>query len=72
MNLQSLQIKYNNLLLRQKKAENFINNATEEQLKVWLPTYQSIVKELGTLVLEYKKITGKDMTLKEILEGFIV
>lgn len=70
MNLQNLQIKYNNLLLRQKKAENFINNATEKQLKIWIPAYQDIVKELGILVLEYKDLTGKDMTSKEILEGF--
>lgn len=67
-----LKSEYNKILEREKKAEKYLNKATDEQLKKWLPEFNKIVRDLSKLMYEYRELTGNEMTDTEILEGFNV
>lgn len=67
--LKELKINYNKLLKREKKAEGFINNATDEQLELWLPEFYKITGELSVMMLQYEILTGRAMTVEESQEG---
>ena len=62
---------YNKLLAREKKAESYLNDPgrTEEELTKWLPIYATIVKQLGQMIYEYKKV-GNEFTVDEQMNGF--
>lgn len=68
--LKELKEKYNKLLQREKKAEGYLNNATEEQQEKWLPEFIRITVDLSKMMWKYKELTGKEMTIDETLEGF--
>lgn len=65
-----LKQQYNKVLEREKKAEEFFNKASSEDVDKWLPEYNKIICNLGTLALKIKKEYGKELTKDEYLEGF--
>lgn len=68
--LKELKVKYNSVLQREKKAQTFLNNATDEQLKSWLPEYLKITGQLSTMMLQFEILSERAMTIDETLEGF--
>ena len=64
--------KYNALLLREQKAEKFLNDDTVDIAKKekWLPEFLKIEKELSLMIKEYKTMTGENMPTEEILNGY--
>lgn len=68
--LKELKVKYNSVLARQKKAEVFLDNTTEEQFNKWLPEYLKITSELSVMMSQFAVLTGRAMTIEESLEGF--
>lgn len=65
-----LRKQYNDILAREKKAEEFFKNASPEEVEKWLPEYTKIIIKLSKLMEEYTKLTGKNMTSNEIFNGF--
>ena len=63
---------YNGYLKRYKKAEIFFNadNVTTERKLKFLNNFNEVVQALSLLMLEFKARYGRDMTDKEINEGF--
>lgn len=68
--LKELKNKYNEVLARQKKAEKFLDNTTEEQFNKWLPEYLKITSELSVMMSQFEILAGRAMTIEESLEGF--
>lgn len=68
--LKELKVKYNSVLARQKKAEKFLDNATNEQLKLWFPEYIKVTSQLSVMMSMFAVLTGRAMTIEESLEGF--
>lgn len=68
--LKELKIKYNSVLARQKKAEVFLNNATDKEIDKWLPEYFKITSQLSVMMSQFAVLTGRAMTIDESLEGF--
>jgi hypothetical protein len=70
--LSKLKKSYNNLIAREKKAQQFFNNPDIEQKKKdnWMPEYIELIKKLSLLMGEYKELTGEEMTEDEIFNGF--
>ena len=68
--LKELKVKYNSVLARQKKAETFLNNATDKEIDKWLPEYLKITSELSLMMSMFAVFTGRAMTNDESLEGF--
>ena len=68
--MDTLRKQYNELLAREKKAENFLNKATDEQYEKWLPEFQNIIIQLSTLIGKIEKEEGRKLTQNEALEGF--
>ena len=64
--------KYNALITREKKAEGWLNDSkrTEKELDKWMPKFTEIIIELSSMINQYKKLTGKDMTKELALNGF--
>lgn len=69
--LNALKLQYNKLLQREKKAEAFLNTATEEQYVKWLPEYLKITKELSIMIMKYESLTGEKMSEEEMFKGFL-
>jgi hypothetical protein len=65
-----LKERYNKLIEREKKAEDFISKATDEQYEKWLPEFQNIIIQLSTLIGKIEKEEGRKLTQNEALEGF--
>jgi flagellin-specific chaperone FliS len=65
-----LKERYNKLIEREKKAEDFISKATDEQYEKWLPEFQNIIIQLSTLIDKIEKEEGRKLTQNEALEGF--
>lgn len=59
--------KYNILLQRQRKAENYLDNPkrTEIEVNKWLPEYKKILDNMN-----YCLSMIKDFTSVEVLNGF--
>lgn len=70
MGLADLKEKYNKTISREQKAREWLDKATEKQLEKWLPEYHKIVNELSLMMQEYKALTNKEMTDKQVFEGF--
>lgn len=68
--LKELKIKYNSVLAREKKAETFLNNATDKEIDKWLPEYFKITSQLSVMMSQFAVFTGRAMTIEESLEGF--
>lgn len=66
----AIKIEYNSLLAREKKAEEYLNKATPEQLKKWLPEFEKIEIQLSRLIWKFAATAGREMTKDEILNGF--
>lgn len=67
---------YNKLMVRMKKAEEFLesNAAMEKKLK-WIgeerdKEFNKLVRELSALMIRYEKLTGQAMKSEDILNGF--
>lgn len=60
---------YNKQLARYYKAEEFLNNASEEVFDKWYPNFDEIVRWLGKQI-EIAEKFNYTMSDKEILEGF--
>jgi len=74
MSILTFKQKYNDLLLREKKAELFLENSKVSQADKdkWMPKFVEITEQLSLLMREYKKTTGEEMTTEEVLQGFKV
>lgn len=70
LGLEQLKRQYNKTLVREKKAEEFLNKATEEECRKWVPEFLKIIVQLSKMIKEYKKLTGKEMTEEDVREGF--
>lgn len=70
MQLEEIKLKYNKLLEREHKAEEWMQKASSKEVDKWLPNYTEIAKQLSNLMEEYKNATGESMTQKQIFEGF--
>lgn len=72
MSILELQKAYNALIAQEKTAELAFKNSkyTDAQKESWFPKFNQITECLSMLMLDYKKITGKDMEDDEVLNGF--
>jgi hypothetical protein len=68
--INNIKLEYNNLLEREKKAEEFLNKANEKQREKWTPEFIKITKDLSSLIYKFKSAIGREMTQDEILNGF--
>jgi len=69
--LKNLKIKYNKLLKREKNAENYLNNvASEKEAEKWTPLFMLITQKLSMMMIDFEKVTGREMTDDEISNGF--
>lgn len=48
--IKKLKLEYSKVLAREKKAQEYLNTATENQFNKWLPAYNNIIKELSKLM----------------------
>ena len=54
-----------------KKSHKY--QSLEEEIRYkekWIPEYQKLVKETGLMAAKYKEITGYEMPIEELLNGF--
>lgn len=70
--LNELKKKYNEKLQRNKDAEEYFKNNTVEQCLKHLDLFNQVVKELSELIMKIEKLTGKNMTHYEIINGFSI
>lgn len=73
--IEKLKNYYNEFIERNNNAEKFLNSekffeGTEEQQEFWIRAFQEITYELSRLRWEIEAATKKQMSKKEILEGF--
>ena len=72
MELIELKKKYNDKLSRNKKAEIYFKTHKVEECLKYLNLFNEVAKELSELIQQIEQITGRKMTLYEILNGFNV
>ena len=67
-----IQEQYNNALARYKKAEKFFNaeNVPLEQKERFFNEFNKVVRALSLMMKDFKTLYGREMTDKEINEGF--
>lgn len=70
MSVLELKQEYNTVLTREKKAEVWISKATNEQIDKWLPEYDKIIRQLGSIIIKIENTENIKLTDKEILNGF--
>lgn len=70
LNLTKLKEKYNKLIARNKKAEEYFDKAQAKDVIHYLPEFNSITIQLSHIIREYEALSGTEMTDKEVLEGF--
>lgn len=68
--LLELKKNYNELLKKNKKAEEFITNCTDEEYEKWLPLFLKRTREISMAAKEIEQFTGKKMISYERLNGF--
>jgi|GEM_PF-6030577 len=68
--LLELKEKYNKTLAREKKAEEFLNNASEEQQEKWNKEFLKIIIQLSRMIKQYRELNNEEMTKEEITGGF--
>lgn len=66
--------KYNEVLAREKKAEEFFDdpNVSMERKEKWLPKFYEIVRELSGMMKEFRELSGEEMSEGEVLDGFSI
>lgn len=71
MTLEEIKKEYNHWIVREKKAEQFMESDidTKEKEK-WLPEYFKITENLSMLILKYEEITKTKMPKYNIFNGF--
>lgn len=74
MGLVELKKRYNEVLARVKKAEEFFDdpNVSIESKDKWRPKFYEIVREFSGMMKEFSEISGREMTEGEVLEGFMI
>lgn len=70
MGLEELKKKYTETIKREQKAEEWANQATDEEFNKWLPAFNKIIVELSRMMFQFKELAGREMTKEEALEGF--
>lgn len=72
MSILEIQEEYDILLARKRRAQALFNNPSIEDSRkeAWLPELNKILIRLNLLRVEYKKITGEQMTETEASNGF--
>lgn len=70
MSILDLKEKYNIVIAREKKAEEYLKKCTDEQFDKWGPELNKIIVELSALMKTYEDLTGRAMTQGEVLNGF--
>lgn len=70
MGLEELKQKYNEFIKREQKARKWMDTANSTDIDKWMPSYIKITIQLSKLMQQYKDITGKKMTDKEVFGGF--
>lgn len=70
MTLEKLKERYTQVIARERKAEEYFQGKTERECEIWMPEYLKIIQQLSLMLGEYKRLTGKEMTEKEVWEGF--
>lgn len=69
---EAIKKKYNQLVVRRNKADEFYNNPNgnlEKQMQ-WMPEYQELLKQLSVCITQFERVAGRQMTSEEIWEGF--
>jgi len=63
---------YNVLIAREHKAEKYLENdkVPQETRDKWLPEFEKITILLSALMRRYKVLTGHEMEISEVLNGF--
>lgn len=63
-------IEYNYWLKRRLDAESYFENNPDKLNYKYMEEFHKITKKLSLLIKEYYNITGKNMTDREVFEGF--
>ena len=72
LNIDDVKKAYNILIAQEKKAEESFNSNkyTDKQKESWLPKFNQITECLSMLMIDYKKLTGEEMSIEDTLNGF--
>ncbi|MFL0266822.1 hypothetical protein [Candidatus Clostridium radicumherbarum] len=74
LGLEELKKKYNEVLAREKKAEEFFDDpkVSMESKEKWRPKFYEIVMELSGMMKEFRELSGEEMSESEVLKGFVI
>ncbi|MGN1358685.1 MAG: hypothetical protein ACI4WU_04895 [Bacilli bacterium] len=70
MDLEELKEQYNKKLARMKKAEEYFKTHTVSECIKYLDLFNSVTSDLGSLMKDYKALTGKEMSKEQKINGF--
>jgi hypothetical protein len=70
MNIRELKQKYNYWLKRNNDAEKYFSTKTVAESLKYLELFNKISRELSKLMVQFKTLTGREMTSTEKLNGF--
>lgn len=70
MNLDNLKNQYNDLIVRNKKAEIFFKTKSAEECIKYLGLFNEVTIKLSTLRNDIEALLKREMTKEERLEGF--
>lgn len=70
MNLDDLKKQYNDLLIRNRKAESFFKTKSVRECIKYLDLFNEVTTKLSILRNELETLLKREMTKEEILEGF--
>ena len=68
--LLALKHKYNKLLERNKKAEEYFKIHTVKECEKYLELFNEVTRDLSITIKEFKYVYGLELTDHEILYGF--
>lgn len=72
MGLNELKAKYNTTLATFNKGDKWTSDTkrTTKEVEGGCKRLTELSQELSLMMIEYKKLTGQDMSDKEVLQGF--
>ena len=70
MSVLELKKEYNTVLAREKKAEGWINGASDTEFEKWLPEYNKVINNLDDLIRKIESESNAKLTSEDILYGF--
>ena len=70
MELNELKKEYNKKLARNKKAEEYFRTHSVADCMKYLKLFNQVTEDLGALMIQFRNLTGRNMTHKEATEGF--